>query len=106
MFEYDEYDVESFYDELKENNWCIGSAPILIRNDWESAIMEKFDDNNFDGEHYELFQIVFSTGRRDINGETDATRLLYDFRRKHDMNSHIQTLKKQLKKYLDESRPP
>ena len=105
-FDYDDYDVETFYDELKENNWCIGSAPILIRDDWESAIIEKFSDENFDDEHYQLFKIAFEEGRRDENGENFATQLVYRFRDKHDMNQPIQVLKREFRQYLSENRPP
>lgn len=105
-FEYDEYDVESFYDELKENDWHIGSAPILIRDDWESAIIEKFSDENFDGEHYQLFKIAFEEGRRDEDGENIAAQLVYCFRNKHDMNQPIQALKQQFRQYLSKNRPP
>ena len=102
----DDYDIETFYDELKENNWCIGSAPILIRNDWESAIIEKFSDINFDGEHYQLFKIAFEEGRRDEDGESIAVQLVYRFRDKHDMNQPIQVLKRKFRQYLSENRPP
>lgn len=38
------YDVEKFYDELKENSWNFEGMAIQSRNDWEKIIHARFHD--------------------------------------------------------------
>lgn len=106
---FDIHDVESFYDELGEDNWHIGSMPILTRRDWEKAIVAKFCYGNTKeapGKYYELFEMAYGKGVQNEEGKTAALEMVYDFSEEVGMYLSSQILKKQFEKYLSENRPP
>lgn len=46
----EDYDIESFYDQLKEANWQFEGMAIQSRKDWEKIIFAKFHDAPYRGQ--------------------------------------------------------
>lgn len=81
----EDYDIDRFFDELKETQWSICGEPIQKRTDWEAALREKFTAYKTEGIphhwHYMVFSSIFSEfhGLRDENGESHAEDAESDF---------------------------
>ncbi len=81
----DDYEIDEFYDELKDSGWRIGGAPIRRRSDWEEAIVAKF--NEIDKPPlpralpYRIFERVYSDfqGVRDQKGRSMADEITFNF---------------------------
>lgn len=106
---FDIHDVESFYDELKENNWRIGTAPVVRRGDWEDAIKARFCyDDACDRRRpaYELFRFAFSRNYRDEEGCSLAYSMVMDFSDTNSLNQSLKYLTESFEQFLAENCPP
>ena len=79
-----DYDVDVFFDRLKESGWKIGEEPIAQRSDWESAILARFGPapQPFTRQqYYSVFERIFSTlhAQRDGEGRSQADDIAYSF---------------------------
>lgn len=79
-----DYDVDAFFDHLKEAGWKIGEEPIIQRGDWETAILARFGSAPQPFSHqqyYSVFETVFSTlhAQRDDEGRSQADDIAYNF---------------------------
>lgn len=74
-----DYEVDSFFDELKESDWMIGSEPIRFRKDWEDAITARLLSNH--PQYYKAFSYIFSMhkGLRDDTGKSYAEEATWHF---------------------------
>lgn len=80
----DTYDVDNFFDQLKDAGWSIGGEPIQRRGDWESALLARFGvvPKSFPHQlYYKVFEKVYSTlhAQRDSEGRSCADDIACDF---------------------------
>lgn len=87
------YEIDKFFDELKDSQWTICGEPIQRRGDWEAAIREKFTAYDTDGVphhwHYLIFSEIFSKfhGLRNNSGESQAETVESDFMDTYDQDT-------------------
>lgn len=87
-----DYDIDSFFDKLKDAGWTINGKPIQSRTDWEFAIKARFFEFNIASVRH-LYYPVFSAIFADfcIDEEKDggqwADNATYDFMETYDEDS-------------------